>query len=88
MPFSQTEPQPVPTSRRVRTRTGANWTNGLAGVYGLGGAEQDTTPQAPRNRTKKMARAFRKTTLKGFNPVKATKDVSDILHTKVEALES
>ncbi|KJA14543.1 hypothetical protein HYPSUDRAFT_59320 [Hypholoma sublateritium FD-334 SS-4] len=71
MPSSQTEPQPTPTSRRFRTRT-ANWANNLAGVYGE--AEQNTTPQAPRNRTKKMARAFRKTTLKGFNPVKATKD--------------
>ncbi|KJA14385.1 hypothetical protein HYPSUDRAFT_59396 [Hypholoma sublateritium FD-334 SS-4] len=81
MPASHTEPQPAPTSRRIRTRT-ANWANGLAGVYGE--AEQDTTP---RNRTKKMARAFRKTTLKGFNPVKASKDVSHILHTGVEALE-
>ena len=34
-----------------------------------------------------MARAFRKTTLKGFNPFKASKDVSHILHTGVEALE-
>ncbi len=86
MPSSQTEPQAAPTSQRVRTRT-ANWTTTLAGVYGVGG-EQDTTAQAPRIRTKKMAGPFRKTTLKGFNPIKATKDVSDILHTKVEALES
>lgn len=88
MPSSQIEPQPAPTFGRVRTRTGANWKNSLAGVYsGAGAAEQDATPQAPRNRTKKMARAFRKTTLKGFNPVKATKQVSYILRTGVEALK-
>ncbi|KJA19403.1 hypothetical protein HYPSUDRAFT_204620 [Hypholoma sublateritium FD-334 SS-4] len=74
MPSSQIEPQPTSTFGRVRTRTGANWMSSIAGVYGgAGAAEQDATPQAPRNRTKKMARAFRKTTLKGFNPVKATK---------------
>ena len=87
MPSSQTEPQPAPTSRRVRTRT-ANWTNNLAGVYGEAEQDEDATPRALRNRTKKMARAFRKTTLKGFNPIKAAKDVSDSLHTEVDALES
>ncbi|KAF8178732.1 hypothetical protein BJ912DRAFT_929877 [Pholiota molesta] len=70
-PAQQPSLHPTPINR-FRTRTNQSWLNGLATYYGQDATPNDDTT-LPRKRTKAIRRVFRKTALKGFNPVEATK---------------